>query len=380
MTGRDRRRGIDDLVETTPMPDFARRLQLLAATALWAILAFLVFGGYMFGRTALQATAGGPALWPVLIVLAALLAQASWGFLIGSILPSRFTAPLTAIAVLMVESAFITSSSVKSATTEGTVQHVQSSNWLDGLFATNLSSVPYWQLLFYPGLTATALDGLWLIKRRDIARCALLLGAVAIVGGSAVMLWGESPRYDVTSSVVHNHFGQVIKISNPVQPTPICAGQPVTVCTDPAYKPILAAAVIQANQLVAPLLGLPNVPLRVEPQDTDLSSQRNRGAWLDIARFASTLVANPNSAPDGYIQNEAQLAIRAWLMQQANVKYGPNCAIAAQITHPNPGWPPPDSCAAADRFAQLSSTAQRNWLDAHYVDLRAGKLALADLP
>ncbi|HVB64735.1 MAG TPA: hypothetical protein VNE17_08380, partial [Nitrolancea sp.] len=85
MAGRDRRRGIDDLVETTPMPEFARRLHLLAATALWAILAYLVFGGYMFGRTALQATADRPALWPVLIVMTALLAQASWGFLIGSL-------------------------------------------------------------------------------------------------------------------------------------------------------------------------------------------------------------------------------------------------------------------------------------------------------
>jgi hypothetical protein len=180
-----------------------------------------------------------------LIVLAALLAQASWGFLAGSLLSSRFTAPLAAIAAFAVEFSFETTSSATSVTTGSPVQTAQPSNWLSDLTPDNLSPFPHWQFLFYVGLTATALAALLLIRRRDLMRIAALLISILIVGTSVLMTWGDSTRSDPKISVLHNGWGQVIHVSAPVQHQPICAVQTVTGCTDPAYKSVLTAAVIK---------------------------------------------------------------------------------------------------------------------------------------
>jgi hypothetical protein len=185
---------------------------------------------------------------------------------------------------------------------------------------------------------------------------------------------------------VTNNFGQVIHVSAPVQPTPVCAGSPVTVCTNPAWKPVLDNAIAQANSLVQPLLGLPGVPLRVERNEAGLSGRQNGDAYLDLTRFADRLVADDASMTQGSVHNEVQLAIRGWLLQRVRIDYRPNCEdVAANPgthvgTREFAGWPTAESCAATDRFAQLAPDAQRSWLEAHYADLRAGRLTLADLP
>lgn len=380
MAGRDRRRGIDDLLETTPMPIFSRRLTLLVSTALWAALTFIIFAAFMLGRTALLATWGRPALWPILIVLAALAAQAAWGFLAGSIVSSRFTAPLAAIAAFAVELSFETTSSATSVTTGGAAHAAHPSNWLSDLTPDNLSPFPHWQFLFYVGLTATALAALLLIRRVDLVRIGLLLVSIVITGASVVMTWGDVPRYDPTSSVLHNGWGQMVRISAPVQPNPVCAGQPVTVCTNLAWQPVLGKAVTQANDVVQPLLGLPSVPMRVDSNETGLESPRGGETYLDISHYVDRLVATDQSMPNGYVQNEAQIAIRNWLLQRVDIEQGPSCDHTQDATPQISGAPTAASCAAAGRFAQLSASAQRNWLEAHYADLRAGKLSLADLP
>jgi hypothetical protein len=185
---------------------------------------------------------------------------------------------------------------------------------------------------------------------------------------------------------VTNNFGQVIHVSAPVQPTPVCAGQPVTVCTNPAWKPVLDKAIAQANGLAQPLLGLPGVPLRVERNEAGLSSGRDGDASIDLSRYADRLVADDASMPKGAVQNEAQLAIRGWLLQRQEIDYRPNCEdVAANPdtrvdTREFPGSPTAASCAASERFAHLSPESQRSWLEAHYAALRAGKLTPADLP
>ena len=45
-----------------------------------------------------------------------------------------------------------------------------------------------------------------------------------------------------------------------------------------------------------------------------------------------------------------------------------------------PGMPTPRICQAVERFSRLSPAEQRAWLEAHYADLRAGRLGLDDLP
>jgi hypothetical protein len=388
MAGRDRRRGLDDLLATTSRPAMARRLTLFISTVLWAILAYVIFATYMLTRTTLLATWGRPKLWPILIVLMALLAFSAWGFLAGSLFRSRFTAPLAAIVAFAIEAGFENSSSVMSLSTGSSAQTVQTSNWLNALTPDSLSPFPHWQFLLYVGLTATALAALALIHQRDMARIGALALSVGIVGLSVLMTWGDTASfdYDPATGLSHNGWGQVVHFTSPVQPKPVCAGQPVTVCAHPAWQPVLDQAVRQANTLAAPLLGLPNVPLRVERNETGLSSDRNGDAYLDLLQYADRLVAADSSIPNGYVQNEAQLAIRGWLLQRAGIDSRPNCEdVAANPdtrfdTGAFPGWPTAGSCAATERFAQLAPEMQRSWLETHYTDLRAGKLTLADLP
>jgi hypothetical protein len=358
----------------------------MAGTTLWVILAYVIFAAYMFGRTTLLATAGRPAVWPVLIVLAALIAYGAWGFLAGSLFSSRFTAPLTAIVVFGAGFAFTSTSSVSTVGMGGTTVSIDSTNWVSDLTPINLSTVPHWLFLFYIGLCASALAILSLLRRHDLLHIAALALAVVLTTGSIVMIWGNGRSYNPATNVVTNNFGQVIHLSAPEQPTPVCAGSPVTVCTHPAWKPVLENAIAQANDLVQPLLGLPGVPLRIERNEAGLSSRQNGEPYLDLTRYADRLVADDASMPKEVVQNEAQLAIRGWLLQRMGIDYRPNCEdVAANPdtrfdTRAFPGWPTAASCAATDRFAQLAPDAQHDWLAAHYVDLRAGKLTLADLP
>jgi hypothetical protein len=386
MAGRDRRRGMNDLLETTSRPVMARRLTLLAGTTLWVILAYVIFAAYMFGRTARLATWGRPALWPILIVLAALLAYGAWGFLAGSLFPSRFTAPLAAVVIFGAGAAFSSTSYVSTVGSGGTPVSVDSTNWVSNLAPSNLSPVPHWQFLFYIGLIATALAVLTVQRQRDLLRITALALALVLTTGSVVMIWGNGRHYNSATNVVTNNFGQVVHRSASAQPTPVCAGQPVTVCTNPAWQPVLDDAVRQASELVSPLMGLPSVPLRVERSETGLSTRRNGDAYIDLTRYADRLVADDASMPQGYVQNEAQLALRSWLVQRAGNETYFSCAGvqgrsgSRSDTTNLPGWPTAASCDASDRFAQLTPDAQHDWLVAHYADLRAGKLTLADLP
>ena len=56
----------------------------------------------MYGVTAHQARWGGPLWWPAAVAAATLLAVSALGFAAGTLLPSRFTAPVTAVAAFFV--------------------------------------------------------------------------------------------------------------------------------------------------------------------------------------------------------------------------------------------------------------------------------------
>src|SRR6202451_3573229 len=56
-----------DLVATTPRAAWARLSGTVAGTLCWLLLAFLAAVGTVYVTTALQATWGGPPLWPVFV-------------------------------------------------------------------------------------------------------------------------------------------------------------------------------------------------------------------------------------------------------------------------------------------------------------------------
>jgi hypothetical protein len=98
---RERRRKTLDLAATTPRAVWARLSVTLAGTLCWLLLAFLAGVAVIYIQTGLQATWGGPPLWPVFVGAAGVIAVTVMGFTCGVVFPGRFTAPLVAIGVLV---------------------------------------------------------------------------------------------------------------------------------------------------------------------------------------------------------------------------------------------------------------------------------------
>jgi hypothetical protein len=98
---REGRRKTVDLVTTTPRAAWARLSIALAGTFCWLLLAFLAGVAVLYIQTALQATWGGPPLWPVFVGAVGVAVVTVIGFVAGVFFPGRFTAPLVAIGVLV---------------------------------------------------------------------------------------------------------------------------------------------------------------------------------------------------------------------------------------------------------------------------------------
>ncbi len=96
MGSRDGRRGLADLVTTTARPRWAAQLATWAATAIWAVAAYLVFVGVMFAVYARQGVGGSPPWWSVAVGATAVAAFSAFGFAVGVYWPSRFAAPVAA--------------------------------------------------------------------------------------------------------------------------------------------------------------------------------------------------------------------------------------------------------------------------------------------
>jgi hypothetical protein len=98
---REGRRKTADLVAPTARAAWARRSVALAGTLCWLLLAFLAGVAALYVQTAVQATWGGPPLWPALVGVAGVTAVTVLGFTCGVFWPGRFTPPLVAVGVLI---------------------------------------------------------------------------------------------------------------------------------------------------------------------------------------------------------------------------------------------------------------------------------------
>ena len=373
MAGNDRRRAITDLLSTTPHPTLSRHLTRWFATAVWALLAYVVVAVYMFSRTTLHATWGGPEFWSVAIAEVALLAFAAWGYLAGYLSASRFTAPIVAVVAFSGQM-FVANS--MAAMGDGT----QRSTWPTLLAVSNVTerSAP-WQALLYAGLTFTAIAALWLAQRRDLVRGALLALAIVPVVGGVVMIWAGVPRWDYANNRLVDGWGNTIAAEEYTAPEPVCRGDDVVVCVHPQFQPWLDRAVLDAEHLVAPLRGLPGIASPVECRNIGFGTGRNDGTRVVVDGCVDQLVADESTLGQyGRIENEAQHAIGVWLL--ARIGGHTMCGMSVDPLDLGMGFPSESACDAGERFAVLTEAEQRDWLETHFADLRTGRLTLADLP
>src|SRR6516165_11265002 len=89
---RDGRRGMGDLVTATARPRWPAQLATWAATAIWAVAAYLVFVGVMFAWYAHQGVGGTPPWWWVAVGATAVTVLSAAGFAMGAYGRSRSAA------------------------------------------------------------------------------------------------------------------------------------------------------------------------------------------------------------------------------------------------------------------------------------------------
>ena len=383
MAGRERRRGTEELVATTPRPAWSRQLTLWAATTAWGLLAYLLFGAYVVAATARHDAWGTPILWPMAIGMLAIPAHAALGAALGYALPSRFTPPLVAVGLFVAQIA---------------VGQVRA--WFAFLspFARVDQTVWYGvrphvgvgQAAFLLGVTGLGLVSLARGERRRAFWGLLVAALLASLAGIALI--GQTAPLHGASLQLPAQYGQLIPY------TPMCSTGPLPVCVHPAYAPWQAASADVVNRLAAPVLGLPGAPTRAQqvplgaasPSAEVLGFAINVGdprQSLDPADYpvvtsdvatrlvwdTTTVYGGPGRANTG-----AQDAIALWLVGRAE-EATPHQHPAGEAPHQHITGSGP-AVAAAQRFAALAPAQQQDWLRAHYVALRQGQVRLEELP
>jgi hypothetical protein len=419
MASRDARRRVADLVTVTARPRWAAQLATWAATAAWAVAAYLVFVAVLFSVYARQHVLGAPPWWWVAVGAAGVLAFSAAGFALGVLYPSRFAAPLAAFGSFL---ALIMSSQTGfRATTGWALILPTNSNGnfqpVSGTFYPWLPDLPIARVMFLGGIAVAALGLLGLPRRAGGAGLRLAAAVVTLAGvaaaGTAVGLAGTA-RLEPNGLVIPALHDAAR--DRPIAYTPVCghaAGIPV--CLNPAYRYVLPDMTAALRPVLAQIAGLPGAPARVTQVAGRYSSDEGEAAELptlaghpaalrvpldtlglpgafgwtaeqftdELQVLAAHAFVGAGAGPG----TPAQQAVQATLLagaglplaeQPSALRFGPNFGAPGTGNGPPPVAGP--SYAAARRLAALTPAARHAWLAAHLAALRSGSLTLAQLP
>jgi hypothetical protein len=413
---RESRRHLADLLAGTARSRWARQLAAWTAVTCWALAGYLACTGVVYAITARQATWGGPLWWPVAVDAAGVALVSAAAFAAGALLPSRFTAPLAAVAAF-----FALGLSIE-AVHDGSTAWLIAPGVAGSALGPNLGVATFYgflpdlsivQVMFLVGLTAAVLGGMGLVpgaagRRARAAAAALALAGLAAAGTAAGL--AGTARFDRHGMTVIPALHDAAS-GAPVPYTPVCAAGPVPVCLHPAYAGYLPAVAAALRGVLSEVAGLPGAPSRVAPaaptyslsasgEISSSSGVSGRGTALLIlpepppgvavngltvtaAEFAAQ--AEADVAPDivGRVIGQgspAQAAVTAALLRDGAAGLAtPEFSLGGQGPRA-PGRAPGRVTPASRRFAALPPAARHAWLASHLAALRAGRVPLAQLP
>jgi hypothetical protein len=424
---REGRRKTVDLVATTPRAAWARRSIALAGTLCWLLLAFLAGVAALYIQTAVQATWGGPPLWPVFVGAAGVTVVTVIGFTCGVLFPGRFTALLVAIGVLVLDQTGLRQALgvAASSGTHALLSPANSPPVVDaGVYhhvAPDLSIV---QVMFMGGITVALFGALGLatelrplVSARGLAsaRAAFarsgggLLRAVAVVlvacgvaaSWTAFALAGTAKPDPVGGweiPALHSAASD-----QPVPVTQDCTSSSgFQVCVHPAFSFYLHDLAAAFDPVAAEIAGLPGAPAGAKEvasvsggQDVQSGTSVNPPVFEFTAEHVGTMFGQFNGIPDpaGWVQGFQQGLLDAFLTGRpphpgpVPILLGPaqqaveDALLTAVGSQPlSPAVKSADVSAAARRFAALPASARRAWLATHLTALRAGTITLAQIP
>jgi hypothetical protein len=289
---REGRRKTRDLVGTTPRAAWARLSVALAGTLGWLLLAFLAGVAVVYIQTALQATWGGPPLWPVFVGAAGVTAVTMIGFTAGFLFPGRFTAPMAALGVTVLdligfrEALSVTASSASSGTyallspsnspplvDTGVYYHVAPDlSMVQVLFMGGIAIALFGVLGLAPELRQLARPGRRVSRRTALAGgdgwltrvAAVLLVACGVAASGTAFALAGTARPAATGGweipALHSAASD-----QPVPATPDCASSSgFQVCVHPAFSFYLRDVAAALNRVAAQIAGLRGAPVRAE--------------------------------------------------------------------------------------------------------------------
>ena len=341
MGTREARRHVADLVAVTARPRWARQLTTWAATAGWAIVGYLVCLAVVYGVTAHQVHWGGPLWWPAAVTAAALAALAALGFAAGALLPSRLTAPLTAIAAFFVVA--LSTQLIVGSRSYWNVSPIVGKPWDIGPYDGVATFYPYVpdlaiaQVMFLAGVTVAVLGllavaagpgGRRLLRRPAAAVAAA--GLLAAATGAGLAGTGTlGPHGMIMIPALHDAAND-----RPLRFTPVCSRTAIPVCLNPAYASYLPATVAALRPVLSQLAGLPGAPVRVSQGAAVYHQETGNGVAIGLAgaRLTGTPPVYRLLLPD-------ELLGPAPTSQQsaAMLRISDGSAIVAGVTGAGPG-------------------------------------------
>ena len=416
---RDARRRTTDLVTITARPRWARQLAAWAATTTWAMVGYLGCVAALYGVTAQHAAWGGPLWWPVAVAAASLPALSAAGFAAGTLIPSRFTAPLAAIGAFFALA--LSTQLIHGSQSYWQISPVVSGPWDAGpdpgvaTFYPYLPDLSIAQVLFLAGLTIAILGtlalpagrGRWLRRPAAVITTAGLLAT-----GTAVALAGTG-KLDAHGMIAIPALHDAAS-DRPLRYTPVCNRTAIPVCLNPAYTSYLPATDAALTPVLNEIAGLPGAPARISQAAATYHQGTGNSLSISMAgpSFSGTppvfrlllpfqlpgptmstseLTATVRSTAgpalvasvtgDGPGANPAQRAVAAALRTSAGL---PQSVLRTAPTRQRPNGAivplPVPVQTAARRFAALPPQARHAWLVRHLAALRAGRITLAQLP
>jgi hypothetical protein len=439
---REGRRKTGDLLATTARATWPRQLTVLAASSFWLVLAFLAETAVIYVQAARAGAWGGPPLWPVAVGVVCSVTACAVGFTGGTLFAGRFTAPVVAVAVFVLEFVGVKSANnVWDSSYSGGVSTYAllmpnygiPHNIEDGVFYRVPPDVPIAQVMFMGGTLlglagllalspAARVPGVRGLSFAAIGKRLVVLAAACVAGGvaasvTAFSLAGTAQFSGATTNwsipALHDAASD-----QPVPYTPVCTSAAFPVCIHPAFDGYLDAVSAALQPAAAEVAGLPGAPVRAElavdyalpaaagttsayaysgtgavgvggsgfggPPDAVINTTWTQGYQQSfLFWFVSGPAQNASGNPD-----PAQQAVADALLTKIGApapdlgpvtKGGAPPASSGGAGSASPA-PPAQIAAAASRFGSLPTAARRAWLTTHVSALRAGSVTLAQIP
>lgn len=433
---REGRRGTADLVTATAPPRWAAQLITWAATAIWAVAAYLVFVAVLFGVYAYQGVTGQPPWWWVAVGATAVAAFSAAGFAVGVFFPSRFAAPLATFGGFL---AMMASSQTGFREQSGWALVLPTNSngnyeLPSGVSYSYLPDLPIARIMLLAGVAVVVLGLLGLPSRaggrRRLAAAAFAVSGVALAATAvALASTARLTAQGMAIPALHDAAND-----QPIRYTPVCghaAGVPV--CLNPAYRRYLSDVEAALAPAFSEVSGLPGAPARAAqapgsydgtngmisqamtisgrppvlsmvldslntlPGSVGFTDSRQTARQFNAeirVLFAHAFAGaglggqTPAQAAGAGAGTPAQQAVQAALLRGAGVPFAAQpkaLGIAGLLPSDmqNGNGPLPATgpvYAAAKRFAALPAATRHAWLATHLPALRSGQLTMSQIP